>query len=171
MTRICRKCNIPKLESEFKRRKHRCEDCMREYHRNYGRKWRPINLEKVRKMGQMSSRNGGRFSRAKILATRHGHQWSLTREEYLSLIKQLCYYHKGPLNETGIGLDRLDNSRGYIIDNVVPCCWVCNSIRGNTFSPSEMLKIGKIIQEIYVDRGVNIIPFVTKKIHLRVVGE
>jgi hypothetical protein len=28
------------------------------------------------------------------------------------------------------GIDRIDNSQGYIIDNVVPCCTKCNIAKG-----------------------------------------
>lgn len=27
------------------------------------------------------------------------------------------------------GIDRVDNTKGYIIDNVVPCCWECNTMK------------------------------------------
>ena len=30
------------------------------------------------------------------------------------------------------GLDRVDNARGHMKDNVVPCCWPCNNIKGNS---------------------------------------
>lgn len=29
------------------------------------------------------------------------------------------------------GLDRVDSSRGHTVDNVVPCCWECNRMKGN----------------------------------------
>lgn len=28
------------------------------------------------------------------------------------------------------GLDRVDNSIGYIESNVVPCCYICNKMKG-----------------------------------------
>lgn len=47
-----------------------------------------------------------------------------------------------------IGLDRIDNSRGHEIGNVVPCCYECNVARGNNFTMEEMLVIGKAIKFI-----------------------
>lgn len=29
------------------------------------------------------------------------------------------------------GVDRVDSSIGYVIDNCVPCCWTCNRAKGN----------------------------------------
>jgi len=46
-----------------------------------------------------------------------------------------------------IGCDRLDNIVGHTKDNVVPCCYRCNSVRNNHFTHEEMLKIGKFIKE------------------------
>lgn len=54
-----------------------------------------------------------------------------------------------------IGLDRIDNSRGHEIGNVVPCCYDCNVARNNNFSFEEMLKIGKVIKKIKKDRNEN----------------
>lgn len=35
-------------------------------------------------------------------------------------------------------IDRKENDRGYVEDNVVPCCFNCNRIKGSFFSSDEM---------------------------------
>ena len=47
-----------------------------------------------------------------------------------------------------IGLDRIDNTKGHTKDNVVPCCYICNTTRGSNFTYEEMKIIGKTIKEI-----------------------
>lgn len=37
-----------------------------------------------------------------------------------------------------MGLDRKDNSLGYIIDNVLPCCGDCNKVRNTVLTVEEM---------------------------------
>jgi len=60
---------------------------------------------------------------------------SVTFDQFLELADKPCYYcGSGPSNKcTGLngdfiynGLDRVDNSKGYLISNVVPCCGQCN---------------------------------------------
>ena len=51
-----------------------------------------------------------------------------------------------------LGIDRLDNSKGYEIDNIVPCCFVCNQVKSNRFTVQEMLIIGKTIGQIWSNR-------------------
>lgn len=51
-----------------------------------------------------------------------------------------------------IGCDRIDNNRGHLMDNVVPCCIECNTARNNYFSFDEMKLIGKTISEIKKSR-------------------
>jgi transcriptional regulator with XRE-family HTH domain len=67
-------------------------------------------------------------------------EWQLTPEEFLTLTSGDCYYcgssphmtHQanGENNTNGCytynGIDRVDNSKGYLISNVVSCCRVCN---------------------------------------------
>lgn len=67
--------------------------------------------------------------------------WELTKEQFLDLIKQKCYYCKvEPWNliekSSGdwavvSGIDRKDNNIGYIINNCVPCCKICNRAKLN----------------------------------------
>jgi len=45
----------------------------------------------------------------------------------------------------GSGIDRLDNTKGYIIGNIVSCCTICNIIRGEHLSAYEMQEVAKLI--------------------------
>lgn len=54
-----------------------------------------------------------------------------------------------------IGLDRIDNTRGHELDNVVPCCYECNCARMNNFTHQEMFVIGKAIKNIRESRDEN----------------
>lgn len=89
-------------------------------------------------------RRGGlnqRYSFSKRLARKRGKEWSLTKDQYAALISQPCYYCENKLGEpvsVGVGLDRLDNTNGYMIDNVVCCCDFCNKIKGDKLSSQEM---------------------------------
>jgi len=50
-------------------------------------------------------------------------EYRLTKDEFEVLVNGNCYYCDGlPKN----GIDRLDPSRGYISDNCVSCCKICN---------------------------------------------
>lgn len=65
-----------------------------------------------------------------------GYQFELTKDQFFYLTKQNCYYCDKPpsqIKKSKIsqyiynGIDRVDNSKGYLIDNVVSCCKQCNS--------------------------------------------
>lgn len=94
-----------------------------------------------------------RFKYVKSHVLRKGKKWDITEKDWYNIINKPCYYCYLPNDvETGRGLDRLDNSKDYTLDNVVSCCALCNSTRGNRFSVNEMKLIGKIIKEIKLNR-------------------
>jgi len=78
-----------------------------------------------------------RFILAKSAAKQAGHIWEITLEQFRVLNALPCYYCAGPLPNKGRGLDRLDNSGDYLMSNVVPCCSICNMLRGDNFTPAE----------------------------------
>lgn len=82
-----------------------------------------------------------KFMAAKNQAKHRGLPWTIGFEEYKDLQSRSCYYCEGDLPRRGIGLDRMDNDKsvGYTVDNVLPCCATCNSIRGAHLSVSETL--------------------------------
>ncbi len=51
-----------------------------------------------------------------------------------------------------IGCDRIDNTKGHLKTNVVPCCCICNRARCDSFSYEEMLVLGKTIKQIKLNR-------------------
>lgn len=68
-------------------------------------------------------------------------EFSLTFEWFNEAIRQPCHYcysppsqvYKKPGARRGVtynGLDRVDSARGYVPDNVVPCCKYCNFAKG-----------------------------------------
>lgn len=77
------------------------------------------------------------FRRALNYAKRHGYVWTITEGEFQGLRGKPCHYCEGPLPETGHGLDRIDCSRGYEADNVLPCCQSCNRKRSNDWTVEE----------------------------------
>lgn len=75
-------------------------------------------------------------------ADKAGLSFSLTVEEFRSMTSLRCHYCDAPPSNvsrsyhgngdyTYNGLDRVNNSIGYIKDNVVPCCEVCNKAKRN----------------------------------------
>lgn len=76
-------------------------------------------------------------------ARRREIEWALSFDDFISIIKRNCHYcdslpsnnrktHKRrscPVNSATSGIDRVDNSRGYTIDNCVPCCRICNTAK------------------------------------------
>ena len=64
-------------------------------------------------------------------AERRDLPFELTKEQFRELTQKSCHYcgvmHSK--NQKGFlynGIDRVDNTKGYVIDNVVPCCFTCN---------------------------------------------
>jgi len=82
------------------------------------------------------------ISNYKAKAKARGHDWELTEKQFREITQKDCYYcgmrpnqihraknHNG--NYVYNGIDRVDNSKGYTIDNVVSCCKICNRAKGD----------------------------------------
>lgn len=70
--------------------------------------------------------------------------WDLTMEEFMEHWQKDCYYCADSIQY--IGLDRLDPSKGYEVDNVVSCCKKCNFAK-HLMSHDEFIeKCHKIVE-------------------------
>lgn len=63
---------------------------------------------------------------------------TLTPDEYRQVTSNVCFYCGGDLPFIGSGLDRKDASVGYSMDNVVPCCRLCNRIKSDILDAATM---------------------------------
>jgi 5-methylcytosine-specific restriction endonuclease McrA len=63
--------------------------------------------------------------------SKDGRTWALADEEARTLFAAPCHYCGHiPEPERLNGIDRRDNGVGYLQDNVVPCCGLCNRNKG-----------------------------------------
>jgi 5-methylcytosine-specific restriction endonuclease McrA len=105
----------------------------------------------------------GVFRNYKTSSKRKGFDFRLTREDVRDLTQGLCYYCDEPpllvskrssktYNAAGRertayrynGIDRKDNSKGYTLDNVVPCCWPCNLMKRDMNHDEFLAHVSKI---------------------------
>jgi len=84
-------------------------------------------------------------------------EFALTRGQFKGLTQQNCFYCGArPSNSAnspesnGIfiynGIDRIDNDKGYIVDNCVSCCYICNQWK-RAYTQQEFLTRVKLIYE------------------------
>lgn len=66
----------------------------------------------------------GRFRDYKCGAKTRGIAFKLSFREFCKFWKKPCWYCGYAIFE--IGLDRIDNAKGYIRGNILPCCERCN---------------------------------------------
>lgn len=94
-----------------------------------------------------------RYSLAKRQALKRKKNWEISFEDFKKISSLPCHYCGIEYESaTGAGLDRLDNSEGYTVSNVVPCCLICNTVRNQIFTVSEMLVLGAVVRELMLRR-------------------
>lgn len=97
------------------------------------------------------------YLRYKAAAKKKHRTFALTKEDFSFITQMNCHYcgaipvqviHYGHSNGEFIynGIDRIDSDKGYTLDNVVPCCGICNTMK-NSLSVSEFKEhIKRIIE-------------------------
>ena len=89
-----------------------------------------------------------RFANIKSGAKKRNIYFDLTEEEMYNLLTSPCNYC-GCNNSNGI--DRIDSSKGYITENVVPCCAMCNRMKNNYSLEAFKTQIRKIYSHLNYD--------------------
>lgn len=91
--------------------------------------------------------NNYRFRRAKYKAKERGLSFTLSKEEFMVYLEQPCFYCGDSTVSSGVGLDRINNSLGYELENVLPCCASCNKTRGDRHTVEETLVMINALQK------------------------
>lgn len=78
------------------------------------------------------------IANTKSNAARRGYCWKITDDQALATMAMDCVYCGSKPSQvsrgrngdfTYSGIDRIDNARGYEVDNIAPCCRVCNTAK------------------------------------------
>jgi len=98
----------------------------------YDRKWKQDHPDAVRQAQNKYYRTiRGRYHKLMVVARQRKLSMTLSLEDYTSLVAHSCFYCGDPLPDVGYGLDRINNSEGYDLSNVRPCCEQCNRAKTN----------------------------------------
>jgi len=82
--------------------------------------------------------------------------YKLTYDDILNFIKITeCHYcgdkitwlkHRSRKDSGAYNLDRMDNNKGYVKENLCVCCTRCNFLKSNEIGYKTMLQFGKILK-------------------------
>lgn len=106
------------------------------------KKWRENNPEKMEEANEKKKNSREQnYNVYKRSAEIKNLEFKIEYDEYINLVENECYYC-GILQEKGFnGIDRRDQTMGYILDNCVSCCQLCNYMKG---SLSDVVFINRI---------------------------
>lgn len=146
----CARCRVVKEDKEFyKNRSSRnghdayCKHCYKVWKAEHYVPSKP----RAAYFAQRRNQPHGRYLYTKTQAKVRHKEWNLTEAEYTAAISKPCFYCDGPLPVGSSGIDRLDNSKGYISGNIVPCCYTCNTMKNATLTWQETLVAVKAVQK------------------------
>jgi len=121
ITRTCRQCHEDKPMDEFEKhisrsggrdRRHTCKVC-----RNTRKRELFLNANT-------------KYVKYKQSAKERNYAFDLTFDEFLTFWQKPCSYCNREI--ATIGIDRVDNTIGYVLVNCVSCCSICNSMKMDT---------------------------------------
>lgn len=99
-------------------------------------------------------------------------EFKLSKIDFSSIVEQNCYYcnekprvRKPEMNGGCVvnGIDRLDNTVGYIIENCVACCFKCNNAK-STLSQADFLELAEKIHKNTQKRNCRMKKFAENKV-------
>ena len=88
-------------------------------------------------------------------AKNRGIKIELSDSEIDTLLNSNCYYCG---KEKADGIDRVDSSKDYTPDNVVPCCGICNRMKNKYSLDLFLEQINKIYHKLIHKEGSTTIP-------------
>lgn len=159
LSNLCKECQKqqrkqrkPKIDKWFEENQERVKEQRKQYSKEHAEEKREYNrtnkehlmkkrkeyeqenTEKVRKQRKRYRKYlKARYKKYELGAQKRNFSFELSIEEFDEITKMPCEYCGGYSDELdGVkfnGIDRIDSSHGYTIENSVPCCEMCNRMK------------------------------------------
>jgi hypothetical protein len=132
LTRTCKGCGIEKPLSEFYPHKQSRDGRVRKCKSCY------VEQRRAAKISTIEGRLREALSNAKETSQKKGRVCEVSVENLLTLWesqKGLCRYSGVPMTwddsnrYTTVSLDRIDSTKGYVVDNIALCCTMVNIMK------------------------------------------
>ena len=138
---ICTLCGIEKSMFDFgavnRRREYPCcKECSEKRIKEYSKTYR-------KKYVITPNSRYGTYRRSVEKTNRI---FNLTFEEFMLFWQKPCSYCGD--NIKTIGLDRVDNTKGYELENIVPCCTMCNRMKNSHTKERFLNQVTKIAEHL-----------------------
>jgi hypothetical protein len=150
--KICPSCDEKKEPKEFQIDRHKrgglftyCRECGNSRCRVYSKE--NSEKQKIRFKKYRYDRSNDpeyKYKQYKSSCSRIKRDFQLSYEEFLTLWKKDCSYCGSTIDS--VGIDRVNSSIGYILDNCVPCCFDCNGLKSNRELDKWLDKMEKILK-------------------------
>lgn len=139
---ICVDCGneFEKFLTKYNKESKRCIKC-NESQKNQDAK--RTNRERNYKKEYMKNKSV-HYSHYIKRANKRNLLFELTFEEFSELVIKECYYCHHKVDTEVNGIDRINNSLGYTLENSVPCCEICNRMK-HEYHPEYFIEKCKMI--------------------------
>jgi hypothetical protein len=118
------------------------------------KKWRDNHPDKMKEINE--NKKADKVQNYKVYqhsANLKQLEFTLTFEDYVSLSEMPCYYC-GIIEERGFnGIDRTDQTVGYLLSNCVSCCQMCNYIKGSLSEQTFIKRAIHIMTNKHIANG------------------
>jgi len=121
----------------------------------FAKQWRLNNVEKCKENNENKKNNIACQYKVYIQSAAHRKiQMCLSFEEYQNIARNPCYYC-GKVNEIRQfhGIDRMDNTNNYTIENCVPCCSICNYMKGELHHDIFIKHVEHVLTNLKIIEG------------------
>lgn len=112
-----------------------------ENERIYNKAYRQKHIDRYKAYDQIKNKLPKyRYRQSLSNAKKRNLCWEISYEDFVKNLETPCYYCQGRMNnpsQHGCHMDRIDNDKGYTLDNILPCCGSCNRVRGLVLTVEE----------------------------------
>jgi len=162
-TKICKICEKEKDCDDFHKMKKglygvrtTCKECRkiekqdyvaREYVKTKNKQYYLDHKDEIReRVSKHRMTLNGQFHQYKKSAKKRNIDFQLTQNQCEPFFNCRCNYCGDSYH--GLGMDRIDNSLGYFVNNIVPCCYTCNIMKHTHSQINFINHIEKILKNV-----------------------